>query len=432
MEDFFKTASFEDGLLLVSLMGTGMHKEATGIMDTLKSYWDNPEFRKAVGHVGIGAGVGTAAGAASSLLEPEHRRRPLSRAMTGALLGALGGGGVYTLGKTLPNVADPSGPEPPAATKHKLNELAATSETQQQRADTGAAGTAGSGLASMGKGIMGGNSAQFGEGVSDVMAPTKARLARIADNEVPADRGFIDHEAFPEVAGVGGALAGAAAQRGKVPAMRDMLANKGNAGVTIKDTHIDQLNTARERLKAEQGMSDRKALKTLHQEGGAAADNAANKQLRTDWQTQQKQYAADLKNYQETIAARQREISGLRKLRADFLAKGDLVKAVDVQRRLDAAAKRPAIKKPKLGPAPTYSRTTGALGGQRVRDWARNYRKPSLKGRFGRSAVAGLAAHQLAQWLQNAAYDTSDDALNWQAQQTAAQEAAARAAAESQ
>lgn len=440
-EDFFKTASFEDGLRVVALMGTGMHKQGAGFMDTLKSYWENPEVRQALMHTGVGMGAGALAGGASTLFEPEERRRPLSRAMTGALLGGLGGAGLYGLRKTIPNVVRPQGPgRPPAEIQSEIDDLSVSGEAAQERADAGTFGNLGGGTANVVMGIGTGKPDRVGEGLQQIGSPTYARWNQISSDAVDPDTGFLDHPALPEVAGAGAGVAGYFSQRGVNPSMTRMLAGeKATGGAAPNNEQLEQLRKIRQDLVSQHGMSQRAAQKRILQEGGAAADNAANAAAKKTHEALMKDHAKALEQYQKDLAQHlQREtikansIRTLRKQVQDALARGDRNAARQAQRMLNRATSNKLPKKPAAPTAPKMAPTAASGSTIRpddVRLWLKGQRKPGFKGRLSRAAIAAILTQQLTQALQNSSYGTSDKALTWQAQDLAAQEAAARAAA---
>ncbi len=88
----FEKMSYSDGLALVEKARQGRtvkRADSGGIADTIKNLLvDNQDILKTIG---VGAGIGGALGYGSSFMRSPERRKPGRSAMTGAVLGGLGG-----------------------------------------------------------------------------------------------------------------------------------------------------------------------------------------------------------------------------------------------------------------------------------------------------------------------------------------------------
>ena len=117
---------------------------AGGIMDTVSPYlsqakdyltqnWDSPS-KWNMGQMGLaGAGVGALAGGLSSLTGDEEEKHPFRRAMTGALLGGLGGVGTHLIKEHWPQVDAKT-----QADKEQETRAAATAAVKAHQAAGGA------------------------------------------------------------------------------------------------------------------------------------------------------------------------------------------------------------------------------------------------------------------------------------------------------
>jgi hypothetical protein len=126
LEQFFKEASFEEGLLLVSFYDREKHANDgwAGAWDQLKGTWKglDPEMQKGLQTVGIGTALGTGAGLLSAGASDKKRRNWLDKGLTGAALGAMGGAGWHLAQKGFEGVTNPGEGTQPTPVESRVGE----------------------------------------------------------------------------------------------------------------------------------------------------------------------------------------------------------------------------------------------------------------------------------------------------------------------
>lgn len=491
MDDFFKEASIDDALALVTLRYGNLIKEGESLSETLAQLGQGGRYEQLgnlLKRVGVGTAVGAGGGLASTLLQPQHRRRPLSRAMTGGLLGALGGGGYHLLQQTVSQLG-PSSAEPQQRVddaREALDTIEEAGVTPAARAHSTWEQLTGGDVLGAARNVVGTVAAPFQQwfanGTLEPVPGAGGGEGGGGGGEAPtpaADKGALSSPWVPVGAGGAGLAANKALENKKIrfiperktTAIDRLVADPEVKGLTDAQRH--NLARAREQLiegdptTGRKGVTQGRADRTLARYGTEApkhvdykAQRKTHKQdiatTRAANRAASKQHQKALQRHGEAVAARQRAATQLQNRIAtgqtrvqQLVDMGDwqrahleATKVHHDRRKLQELLGSPPPPKPQAPqlqrrampvPPTKPSRVPSSkdhLTGRTLRQKMRRSRPPGgAAGRWGRRGLSFLVPLLAAQAAQEYMYGNTSEALEWQRQQAERQLQAAQEAA---